>query len=187
LKVRFGLFGRPFEACENEAVELRAMTADDAGEIAETVRQGFESYRSWAPSGWEPPTAVSEEAQIRARLATPGFWGLVALEDGGYAGHVSFVPAREHPVRDPAPGVAHLSALFVRAPWWGTGLADRLHARFLEAAAAQGYDTLRLFTPAGASRARAFYERRAWEAQGEPASEPMLGLDLVEYRRPAAA
>ena len=53
-------------------------------------------------------------------------------------------------------------------------------------AARQGYESMRLLTPAGQARARAFYERRGWTAAAEPVPEPMLGLDLVEYRRPAA-
>ena len=43
--------------------------------------------------------------------------------------------------------------------------------------------TIRLFTPYGAARARAFYEREGWEPAGRAFAEPLLGLDLVEYRR----
>jgi hypothetical protein len=32
-------------------------------------------------------------------------------------------------------------------------------------------------------RARAFYEREGWQTDGVTIPEPMLGLDLVEYRR----
>ncbi len=54
----------------------------------------------------------------------------------------------------------------------------------LEEAARQGYETIRLYTPHGAARARAFYEREGWELEGRAFAEPLLGLDLVEYRRP---
>ena len=73
--------------------------------------------------------------------------------------------------------------LFVRPPWWGSGLAARLHRLGLEEAARQGYETIRLYTPHGAARARAFYEREGWELAGGSFAEPLLGLDLVEYRR----
>jgi hypothetical protein len=43
---------------------------------------------------------------------------------------------------------------------------------------------MRLFTPEGQARARAFYERRGWTTDGAARHEPMLALDLVEYRRP---
>jgi GNAT superfamily N-acetyltransferase len=82
------------------------------------------------------------------------------------------------------PGLAHLWMLFIREPWWGTGLASRLLALAVEEAGARGYDAMRLYTPAGQARARAFYEREGWAIAGEAMFEPMLGLELVEYRRP---
>ena len=89
----------------------------------------------------------------------------MAVDAGGEpAGHVGITHAaeRERPhVR--IPGRAHLWMLFVRPPWWGSGLAARLHRLGLEEAARQGYETIRLYTPHGAARARAFYEREGWE------------------------
>jgi GNAT superfamily N-acetyltransferase len=73
--------------------------------------------------------------------------------------------------------------LFVREPWWGTGLASRLLARAAEATASAGRTELRLQTPAEHRRARAFYEREGFALHGEPVYEPMLGLVLVGYRR----
>ena len=81
-------------------------------------------------------------------------------------GHVGITHAaeRERPhVR--IPGRAHLWMLFVRPPWWGSGLAARLHRLALEEAAREGYETIRLYTPHGAARARAFYEREGWAAR----------------------
>jgi hypothetical protein len=42
---------------------------------------------------------------------------------------------------------------------------------------------MRLFTPAGNARARAFYEREGWGTDGEAVYEPHLGLEIVQYRR----
>ena len=81
-------------------------------------------------------------------------------------------------------GRAHLWMLFVRPPWWGTGLAVRLHRLALEEAARRGYDSIRLYTPHGAARARAGCARAGWQRAGRAFPEPLLGLDLVEYRRP---
>jgi hypothetical protein len=50
-------------------------------------------------------------------------------------------------------------------------------------AARRGARAMRLVTPAAHARARAFYEREGWGLVGEPIWEPMLALDLVEYRR----
>ena len=74
-----------------------------------------------------------------------------------------------------------------RPRWWGSGLASRLHRLALEEAARQGYETIRLYTPVGQARARAFYAREGWVPAPPPAgrafAEPLLGLDLLEYRR----
>jgi GNAT superfamily N-acetyltransferase len=166
-------------------LDIRIAVPDDAPALAVTTRLGFDSYREWAPEGWEPPSHALELRSIRLRLRQDATWCAMALQpDGEQAGHVGITPAvdRERPhMRLPAR--AHLWMLFVRPPWWGTGLAVRLHALGLEEAGRQGYETMRLYTPSGAGRARAFYEREGWELTSRAFAEPLLGLDLVEYRR----
>lgn len=163
---------------------LRPGTPADAPLLAETVRQGFETYRAFAPRGWDPPDEPIERAGITERLGLPETWCVLALDDGAPAGHVAFLGARERSEeRAPIPGLAHLWMLFIREPWWGSGLAPRLLALAVGEAAARGYETMRLYTPAGQARARAFYAREGWTLFGEPMYEPMLGLDLVEFRR----
>ena len=166
-------------------MDIRLAAPDDAAALATTTRLGFESYREWAPAGWEPPPHSIEVSSIRERLKADTTWCAMALEPSGeQAGHVGIVHAaeRERPhVR--IPGRAHLWMLFVRPPWWGTGLATRLHGLALEEAARQGYESIQLYTPHGAERARAFYEREGWGLEPGSFPMPMLGLELVEYRR----
>jgi GNAT superfamily N-acetyltransferase len=171
------------------SLEIRVAVPEDAPALATTTRLGFETYLEWAPEGWRPPPRSLEIRAIRERLRQASTWCAMALEpDGEPAGHVGITHAAE---RERAhiriPGRAHLWMLFVRPPWWGTGLAARLHALALEEAVRQGYRTMRLYTPAGQSRARAFYEREGWEPALPSFPEPLLGLDLVEYRRRLAA
>ena len=166
-------------------LDIRIAVPEDAAALAGTTRLGFESYREWAPDGWQPPPHSLEIRSIRERLRAHTTWCAMALDsDGEPAGHVGITHAaeRERPhVR--IDGRAHLWMLFVRPRWWGSGLATRLHALGLEEAARQGYATIRLYTPHGAARARAFYEREGWQLAGRAFPEPLLGLDLVEYRR----
>jgi GNAT superfamily N-acetyltransferase len=152
--------------------------------LAETMRLGFETYRSFAPAGWEPPITSVERARIADRLPLADAWCRIARAGGETAGHVAILAAREDGGKgEPIPGLAHLWMLFVREPWWGSGLAARLHGLAVEEAAARGYESMQLYTPALQARARGFYERQGWSTDGVVTFEPMMGLDLVRYTR----
>ena len=162
---------------------MRAATVEDAETIAETVRIGFDSFRAWAGPHFDPPPAALELQRVREGLARASTWAVLALCDGKPAGHVSLTQARERvEPRADIPGLAHLWQLFVRPPWWGSGLATQLNALVVAEAAARGYAAIRLHTPAGHRRARAFYEREGWHTDGVLLPEPLLGIDLVQYR-----
>ena len=165
-------------------VTVRPATLADAPAMADTVHEGFETYRAWTPAGWEPPPRTLHLASIRGRLRDPGTWSVMAECDGEPAGHAALVPARAMS-RPPEPldGLAHVWMLFLREAHWGTGLAADLLARTSAEAEARSYRAIRLFTPGEHARARRFYEREGWRLEGEPRYEPGLALVLVEYRR----
>jgi GNAT superfamily N-acetyltransferase len=158
---------------------LRLATGDDAGALRANMAEGLETYRSFAPPGWEPEIVPVEA--MRARIVSPAAWTLIA-EDGDLAGHVGFLASAESGHPDPEPELAHLWQLFVRPPHWGSRLAADLLARAVEEARARGFARMRLFTPAGQTRARRFYEREGWALVRE-FYEPRLGLDMAEYSR----
>jgi ribosomal protein S18 acetylase RimI-like enzyme len=109
---------------------------------------------------------------------------MIAFSGGEPAGHVAVTQAREREEPRPdIPGLAHLWQLFVRPPWWGSGLATRLNALAVAHATERGFAAIRLFTPSGNRRARAFYEREGFKTDGVTVPEPLLGLELVQYRR----
>ena len=166
-----------------DALTFRRAGADDAGGLGVVMAEGFETYRAFAPAGWTPPTAEQMAEIIAPRLATTTAWCLLAERDSHVAGYVALVPATEtrRPVDDPR--LAHLWMLFVSAPWWGSGLATRLHTDACAAAAARGFTAMRLFTPAGQDRARRFYEREGWWLTGGPYVDEEIGFSVVEYRR----
>jgi GNAT superfamily N-acetyltransferase len=162
---------------------LRTATPDDAEDIAATVTEGFDSYRAFAPAGWDPPDFDRRPDRLRERLASDDVWCVVAEEDGAMVGHVSFVPARSHPRASEDPAMAHVWQLFVRPRWWGTGLAADLMAEAVREAGARGFTSMRLFTPAAQARARRFYEREGWTPAAAPFDDLDFGMPLVEYRR----
>lgn len=157
----------------------------DAAELATTAAEGFETYREFAPPGWEPPPEGTFVKWARGSLGKADTWTLLArTADGNPAGHVAFCSAFSTAWPDPLDGLAHLWQLFVREPFWGTGVATTLHARAIAEAGRQGYTAMRLYTPEGQARARRFYEREGWAVWGAPVRETGIGIPLVQYRRP---
>ena len=162
---------------------VRPAVDADLQEMTVTVAEGFDGYRAFAPPAWERPADTVEEQRLRARFHSPDVWALVAVDDeGAQAGHVSLLDDAEDPGAS-----AYLWQLFVRPSHQGSGLAVTLHEAFLEAARERGYATARLRTPAGQARARRFYEREGWTTDGHAGLHPLLGLDLVVYRRAGLA
>ena len=162
---------------------LRPAVPRDAERIATVLAECFESYRSFAPPGWEPPDPEAELKRLRAFLGSGEVWCLVAEDGGEIAGHVAIMPSRihSHPSDDHA--MAHFWQLFVREPWWGAGVATALHEQAVREAGARGFTSMRLFTPAAQARARRFYEREGWTPAGAPFDDLDFGMPLVEYRR----
>jgi GNAT superfamily N-acetyltransferase len=154
----------------------------DAAAIDATVAEGFETYRAFAPACWKwAPFPASDQ------LAQPGAWCEVAEDDeAGVIAHVIFAAARtsREPRAELIPGLAHLAALFVREPWWGTGLARELLGAAVTEMTAQGYREARLYAAEGQARARRFYAREGWRQRGAPQEGSGLGIPIVELRRP---
>jgi GNAT superfamily N-acetyltransferase len=160
-------------------LNLRPGTTDDLPKTARLVLDGFESYREWAPSDWQPPSWDTETERSAERLRTPGTWVRIAETDAGadVVGLVSLYPD------DEVPGGGYLWQFFVARSHWGTGLAARLHAEAIDEAHARAWSNLRLRTPEGAARARAFYRREGWIEDPEPVDDPRFGLPLRVLRR----
>jgi GNAT superfamily N-acetyltransferase len=156
---------------------FRVAAVADSPVIARTVGIGFDSYRAFAPPGWEPPPYSLELATTRERIVRGDAWVLLAFDGDEPAGQVALLA-------DPEPATVYLWQLFLRPPYWGTGLAGRLHAAFLAEARKRGYERGRLRTPARQARARRFYERSGWTSDGVETFEQRIGLDLVDYTRP---
>jgi len=156
---------------------MRRAWAADAETIVRTQRLGLATWRAFAPAGWAPPPFREHLAGVRGRLERPDAWALLAFVNGEPAGHCAAV-------RDDFgdPTAVDLWHLFVRPPWWGTGLAARLHDAFVARARGLGYPRAWLGTPAAHARARRFYERRGWRFRGPLVEE--AGLPLAIYGRP---
>lgn len=163
---------------------FRAATPEDVERIVALTMEGFETYRSFAPEGWTPPSASQEVERLLEMIGEDHVWYLVAEHEGELVGHVGFLPAdRLSFARVDNPGLAHLRQLFVTRAHWGTGLARQLHAAAIDEARTRGFTGMRLFTPGGQERARSFYEREGWSLARPPAFDERIGLEIAEYRR----
>lgn len=164
-------------------ITLRPAELNDVPGMSQTAAEGFGGYAAFAPPGWRPPPEPSAEEMIAERMALARAVAIVAEVGGEAAGHVLLIAASEsrEPVADPE--LAHVMHVFVRAPFWGTGVARELHRAMVAAAHANGFLRARLFTPAEQARARRFYEREGWLLARGPWHDHGLQLDVVEYRR----
>ncbi len=141
-------------AAKGPPIETRRATVEDVDTMLLHVREGFETYVRFAPAGWQPPEDRGARERTVERLADPGTWALIALSAGEPVGHISFVAASERPPaaghwrgRPLVAGLAHLWQLFVRPPWWGTGVAATLHDTAVGEMARQRFNEARLYTP----------------------------------------
>jgi GNAT superfamily N-acetyltransferase len=161
-------------------ITFRAATTADLGTIADNLVAGFATYRSWADVNWRPPDRLEMLTALLQRFSRDGSWSVVAFDGSEPAGHATARPERDRD-EQPVEGVARLTHLFVREQYWGSGVADGLHARIVDGMAERGFGAGRLWTPAGQARARAFYERRGWRLTGERDPTNELGMELLEY------
>jgi GNAT superfamily N-acetyltransferase len=161
---------------------LREATPADAERVARAAVEAWASYASFAPAGWHAPAYEPELEQTRKFIADPEQWCLLAEVGDALVGQIAILPAASAVRSVDDPGLAHMRNLFVREDHWGTGLALTLHAAALEAARARGFERMRLFSAAGQSRARRFYEREGWVPAGPEFHDPVPNLAIIEYR-----
>jgi GNAT superfamily N-acetyltransferase len=166
---------------------VRVGSRHDLSMMADNLEEGFGTYRSWADSGWEPPSRVEMLLGMMQRFTKDGSFCVVAFtDDGEAAGHATARPElAEHGL--PRPGMARLTHLFVRRRFWGSGVADLLHEHILASMSSRGFDSACLWTPVGQARARAFYERHGWRPTGALDPDNDLRLELLEYVRDLTA
>ena len=167
-------------------VSLRDATPGDIDVLADAIVEGVGDYPAFAPATWIPPTAADEAEHLRELLADERVRCVVAeAERSRIIGQVTVLPAATaaRPVDEPE--LAHLRNLVVDRDFWGAGVARLLHAAAIDTAREHGFTSIRLFVAEGQARARRFYEREGWSPVDEPFFDPVPGLPLVEYRRPA--
>ncbi len=150
---------------------LRPGRREDAAECSAVhVRCWQQAYAAMAPG----VLALAPDARrpVWERVLAEGAATLLLDDAGRVAGFVT--------VSD-----GELRALYLLAEHHGAGWGGRLHDAGLDRLRALGTTEARLWVLEDNARARAFYERRGWEATGDRQDVPLVGAVLpeVRYRR----
>jgi GNAT superfamily N-acetyltransferase len=159
------------------SVKIRIATEADAHAI-ETIR-----VRSWQAAYRHvfPPADLDavpvDPARWRGRLETPpsGWTTFVAENAAIVVGFASVGPSRDED------GIGELFAIYVDPDAWSTGAGRALIER-AEDQLRDEYDTAMLWVLEDNPRARTFYERAGWAADGDWKAEERFGVRAVEVR-----
>jgi len=167
---------------------VRPAAPGDAPALAALIAACDESYRAWAPAGWEPPPPGRELDRWRGRITDGSWWTRVADEPGGrIVGLVCFTQAvldraDGRLTLEPIPGRAHVSAVFTHPDRWRQGVAAAMLATAEDAMRAAGYAEVQLWTPEAAP-ARRFYEASGWVHDGRRQWLAELAMPIVAYAK----
>ena len=170
------------------AFEIRPGQPDEALDIVTlNVRAWRHAYQGVIPDAvldaLEPQDRL---VRWRDRLADQGEHGQVwVVRSGGrLCGFCWFGPAWEHLMHPPPADAGEISAFYLDPDHFGGGLADRL-AEQVEAWLAARFDRSVLWVLEDNARARRFYTRRGWLADGARTPYPRpgcRGVYVVRHR-----
>ena len=111
-----------------------------------------------------------------ARVIADGEAVYVAVEAGRILAFVSTGPARDQA------GLGELYTMYALPEAWGSGAGPALMSVAKRQLLADGWTEAILWVVEGNPRARRFYEREGWSADGGRKQEAFLGVDVVEVR-----
>jgi GNAT superfamily N-acetyltransferase len=155
---------------DDPQVTLRAARSQDAGEIADIWRLGWQDgHLGFVP---QELVEVRTEASFRTRASERISDTTVATVEGAVVGFVMVVDDE-------------LEQVYVSAAYRGTGVARVLIGEAERQVRANGHGKAWLAVVAGNARARAFYERAGWVDEGpfDYAAAALDGPIAVPCRR----
>ncbi|MFI8089661.1 GNAT family N-acetyltransferase [Streptomyces sp. NPDC086080] len=163
---------------------LRSMTAGDCEGVAGIRIRGWQhAYRGLVPQSYLDGLDIGADAERhRARLLADERSGvdLVAESEGGdLAGWAAFGPYRDGEVRT---GDAELYALYVPPERIGRGVGRTLLTEAIHRCATSGHPRMYLWVLRDNVRARRFYERAGFGADGTEEPFEVGGVTVPEVR-----
>jgi ribosomal protein S18 acetylase RimI-like enzyme len=150
-------------------VAIRVADPDDTESLARLhLRVAVHAYRDIFPPDAPQPELVHVVALWTKRIDECAF---VAEIDGAIVGGV-------------AAGEGELSGLYVDTEQWGSGIGTQLHDRVLLHLREHGHRVATLWVLERNVRARQWYERLGWCANGGRITTYAPGVDELSYERP---
>jgi ribosomal protein S18 acetylase RimI-like enzyme len=157
---------------------LRRALPGDANAIARVQERGWQhAYRHVFPIEELDRGGFIKAELWRQRLATPPpTWStFVAERDGAVVGFACVGASRDER------GLGEVYAIYVDPDAWSSGVGRALLAR-AEEALAGAYEEATLWVLEDNPRARTFYERLGWRADGSRKREARWGVAAPELR-----
>jgi GNAT superfamily N-acetyltransferase len=171
----------------NVAMQLRVASPDDARRIAEVhVRTWQVAYQGQVPDDYLNSLSVEQRetawSEILLGMDLPASRAFVIDDDGVLVGFVGLSPSRDE---DSTSTTGEVGAIYVLPECWGAGYGRALLNRATESLREAGCSTATLWVLRSNTRARSFYERAGWSADGGEKMEDRgtFSLDEVRYRR----
>jgi ribosomal protein S18 acetylase RimI-like enzyme len=163
--------------------EVRRARIDDARGIAEVhVRSWQAAYRGLIDEAFLAKLSVEKrQAMWEECLKREPPIIFVAEEDSSVIGFCTLGPTRDR--AGESASVAEIMALYVQPEYWSMGVGAALWTQVLDRVTADGFDSIVLWVLDTNLRARTFYERIGFEADGGTKSEQLTdGITLIEVR-----
>jgi ribosomal protein S18 acetylase RimI-like enzyme len=160
-------------------IRLREATPDDAGTIEHLRISTWQAaYRGLVPDRYLDALRPDAERR-RGVLCGPTVGNLLACDDADVLGWCAFGPCRDEDRAAAEQG--EIYACYVGARHWRHGAGSALFAGAMARLSAQGRDDVSLWVLEGNERARLFYERCGFRADGGR-QELDLGARVCEIR-----
>jgi ribosomal protein S18 acetylase RimI-like enzyme len=168
---------------------VRRATPEDARGIAEVhVRSWQATYRGLIPQDYLDALDPARQLEARAQRIREVDWtkgGCLVAEDGDVLiGFVHFGATRDND--DGQESTGEVAAIYLASESWGKGIGRELMTAALAHLAEAGYAHVTLWVLDTNSRARSFYEKAGFAADGAVKVDDRGSFQLreVRYRRP---
>jgi len=158
-------------------VEVRRASVSDAADIADVhVRTWQASYAHVFGSERLAGLDVARRVEGWTRALNAGEPVFVADDEGRVVAFVSVGAASD------LDGIGELYAIYALPAAWGGGAGPALMRAAIDALRDAGYRDAILWVLEDNPRARRFYEREGWDADGGRKEDDFLGVRVAEVR-----